>query len=227
METECLGCALAVLLFASEISRTHVLTVVERTLHEIGLRNTGPERLALAVVIVEKYFCGLGEKWEHLRLWTRHWIRKIYGNTTESIGNLNAPINLSILLSSIHLTLSDGEGGVEDQVEDNEYAVKEDNSGQQQEPADGKDKMDVDPLVRYVLNTVVSKLCPGFDEQGPGENLYFSAYNNLITCLAAAFTRNPRRADEKTHHTQTPEPSQPSEGCVHHHDWPDALLQYA
>ena len=186
VETECLGCALAVLLFASEIRSKYVLKAAQRTLHEIGLRNTGPEPLALAVVILERYVRGLGEKRKHLRLLTRHWIRKIYGNATESIGNLFAPIMLSILFSSIHLTLNDGEGGVEDQVEDNEYAVKEDNSGQQQEPADGKDKMDVDPLgielVRQVLITVASKSCPGFDEQGLQENLDFLACKDLITC---------------------------------------------
>ncbi len=102
-EKDAFGRALVVFLFASGICSTYVLEAAQRTLSELkvyGKRalSTG---LTDGLFLLGQYVYTLLEKREHLRLWTRHWLRKLYGGSKQDSGLLR-PIVFSTLLTTMN-----------------------------------------------------------------------------------------------------------------------------
>ena len=113
-EKNAFGRALVVFLFASEIRSTYVLEAAQRTLFELHGEEaiTG---LTDSLFLLGQYVYTLLEKKEHLRLWTRHWLRKLYGGSEEEPGLLG-PIILSTLLTTMDCEPSFRSGSVREAV---------------------------------------------------------------------------------------------------------------
>ncbi len=96
-----LGESLVVLLFASEIRSTYVLQAADRTLQSIDEEMWG-NSIFESVGVLGRYILSLSRKRKHLRLWTRHWLRKLYGDT-EGIFQLLPAVSFCTVLSSMDL----------------------------------------------------------------------------------------------------------------------------
>ena len=82
-EKKSLRASLVVLLFASEVRTTYVLHAAQKVIYEINLERRGEwvEFLTDTIFIVIEYILKSSDQRNHLRLWTQHWLRKLYGSS--------------------------------------------------------------------------------------------------------------------------------------------------
>ncbi|KAK4161768.1 hypothetical protein QBC43DRAFT_357317 [Cladorrhinum sp. PSN259] len=96
-EKESLGYTLVILLFACEARNTYVLQAAERTLAP----EETPNKLE-SLLVLAQYILKSPEQREHLRLWARHWLRKLYGDR-EGMGKIMPAVVFCTLLSSFDI----------------------------------------------------------------------------------------------------------------------------